>query len=162
MNITERRNRSEEVHGAALQGSVLVRRRAWPLAAGVTLLLLSFFSAHAQAASKPAHNHYMTFTPQPEFATYTTWSVQADLYDRNGNRVYHWETGSRTSSKAVKWGFYNGDPKAWLHMWVRTGNGRVHEFLGKTATCDQDITFNGARGGSTHELRYCDWYPPGY
>ena len=46
------------------QGRLLAGRRAQVLAAGMALLLTSGFTAQANAATKPAHNHFIAYTPE--------------------------------------------------------------------------------------------------
>ncbi|MFC0429252.1 hypothetical protein [Kutzneria buriramensis] len=135
----------------ARRGGSLAGRRAGALVAGITLLLTSGFSMEAHAASKPAHNHFMQFVPRPVYVASNTWSAQANLYDRNGNLVYHWQTGSiDKQGESVNWGYFSRDPQAWLDMWARTGNGMVYSFLHKSAVCDYTISFDGAAGNEVH------------
>lgn len=137
---------------AGRQGRPLARRRAWALATGMTLLLTSGFSVEAHAASAPEHNHAINFLPQAD-AVIGSWSAQADLYDRNGNLVYHWQTGSISGvKKTVFWSYYSEDPEAWLHLWARTGNGNVYAFLHVSGNCSHIVSFN--QYGGDHD-QYC-------
>lgn len=134
-------------HGGPLAG-----RRVPALVAGMMLLLTSVLSAEAHAATKPEHNHSIEFIPMLNMSG--VHSIQADLYDRNGKRVYHWEKWNVKSSKKVKWTYYSEDPQAWLHMWVRMGEPyhKVFSYTGKPAVCNYQFFFH-AMDSELHEGR---------
>ena len=130
------------------QGRLLAGRRAQVLAAGMALLLTSGFTAQANAATKPAHNHFIAYTPEaPAPASYV---AKAQLFDANGKLVYTWKKESK-GNKSIKWGFYSVDSKAYVEVSIltRSSTGKQDVKFGpKSSVCDHDVIF------STTKIKY--------
>lgn len=87
------------------------------------------------------------------------FSVYADLYDKNGNKVYHWQATSRKRGTSVNWNFTEGDG-GWLDLWIDPGTSQRVPNL--NISLDQNICYhiyqiNGNGLGSYQNVAQCSY-----
>lgn len=55
------------------------------------------------------------------------WSVYGDLYNRNGQKVYHWqETGKPAGKDFVRWEYTDGGDGGWADIYIDPAPGQRH------------------------------------
>ena len=83
-----------------------------------------FFTVTVCAAGTP---HTITVISSSPSAP--KWSVYADLYDGQGQRVYHWQETNKKPNTSLTWNFTDGHDGGWVHLWVWLAPSQRFAFL---------------------------------
>ncbi|MCV9879006.1 hypothetical protein [Brenneria izbisi] len=81
----------------------------------------------ASAGASAVSDQYISVTSSKE-AKYK-YSVYADLYDGQGNFVYHWQNTGKKPGSSLRWNYTDGGDGGWLHIWIDPSPAQRASFL---------------------------------